>query len=225
MANFNYSDNNGFKRMSDKAAADYYALYNQGADRQYETDVNALYDRIMNFGDFSYDMEKDKLFQLYKAQYQREGTANARDAMGRAAANSGGYASSYAQTSANKAYQQSMDELSNKALDTYSAAYSRYNSDYNQLLNKYSTASDMNSAQQNKYYAQLGAADSFANNAYKLYQDDYNNQYNKFTDDRNFNANQIAAQRSQKNWQNEFNQQKSYNDASYELAKKKYGVG
>ncbi len=222
---FIYSDNNNFKSEADSARADYFSLYNQGLNTKYETDIDALYDKIMNFGNFSYDMEKDQLFQMYKSQYQRQGAANAKDAMGRAAANSGGYASSYAQTSANKAYQQSMNDLSNKALDTYSNAYSRFNNDYNQLLNKYSVASDMNSAQQNKYYTQLGAANSYANNAYNLYQDDYVNQYNQFSDNRNFNANQLAAQRQQQNWQNEFNQQKSYNDASYELAKKKYGVG
>lgn len=209
---FQYEDKWNYKKTAENEYSALMNLYNNGPNTKYQTDVDSLYDQIMNYGDFSYDMEKDRLFQLYKNKYVREGKLAAKDQMGVAAANSNGYGSSYAQTASNQAYQNSMNALSEKAVDTYQNAYNNFQNDFSNLMNRYSMAADMNSAEQNKYYSQLNAQNAYYQNSYNTYRDDYNMQYSQFTDNRNYNATERANKQAQSNWEREYQLKNKYGE-------------
>lgn len=81
---------------------------------------------------FSYDMENDEVYQTYKNQYIREGQRAAADAVGSAAATTGGIASSYASTAAAQAGNYYAAQLSDKVPELYDAAYSRFTNDLGQ---------------------------------------------------------------------------------------------
>jgi hypothetical protein len=154
---------------------------------KYQSDVDSLYDAVMNYGDFSYDMEKDQLFQMYKQQYQSQGNTAMRNQMGISTAKSGGYNSSVAQTSAQSVYQNYMDALSEKAADTYQNAYDMWNTEYNNKLNQYNSAVSANEASNSNYWNLYNAAQTQKNTAYDAYQDDKNFKYTKWNDNRNYN--------------------------------------
>ncbi|MBQ1280851.1 MAG: peptidoglycan-binding protein [Oscillospiraceae bacterium] len=74
---------------------------------------------------FSYDIEEDPLYAAYRAQYTRLGQTAMEDTLGRAAALTGGYGSSYAQTAAQQAYDGYMQNLGAQLPALYEQAYTR----------------------------------------------------------------------------------------------------
>lgn len=186
------------------------------------TDVNDLFEQIMNQEKFSYDTKKDALFQMYKRQYEAQGNRAMQNQMGVAAAMSGGYNSSVAQTSAQKQFQSSMDELSQKASETYQNSLDMYKYKQQNLLDRYNVARDMNNAGNEAYWKQVDVATNNMNNAYNAWQDDRNFQYNSWNDGRTYWAGRADAAQGQVNWEKEYNQTENWNKKNYELQKKIY---
>lgn len=89
---------------------------------------------------FSYDPGADPLYQAAKDQYRREGRRAMEDSMGRAAALSGGYASSYAQLLGNQAYDARLTRLAELLPDYYDRARRAYDSETGALRDELSTA-------------------------------------------------------------------------------------
>ncbi len=100
--------------------------------------LDDAWDKYLNREKFTYDLEADPFYQQYKKQYQNMGRLAMEDTVGRAAALSGGYNNSYAQTAGQQTYQSYLDQLNNVMPELYSAAYNRYQAEgeamYNELL-------------------------------------------------------------------------------------------
>ena len=99
-------------------------------------------DQIMNREKFSYDVNGDALYQQYKDQYVNQGKMAMMDTMGQAAAMTGGYGNSYAQSVGQQAYQGHLQQLTDKIPELYSLALDKYNSEGQDLYNKYGLYSD-----------------------------------------------------------------------------------
>ena len=82
---------------------------------KWQQQLDAAMDRILNREKFSYDLNGDALYRQYKDQAVKNGRLAMMDSMGRAAALTGGYGSSYAQSAGQQAYQKQMDGLADKA--------------------------------------------------------------------------------------------------------------
>lgn len=78
---------------------------------------------------FSYDPQKDPAYNLYKEQYLEQGRLAMEDAQGRAAALTGGYGNSYAETAGQQAYQSYVQKLAAVLPELYKSAYDRYESE------------------------------------------------------------------------------------------------
>lgn len=208
---FAYNDSNGYLSSRDNSLNEYKTLLEQGYQSQYKTDIDSLFEQIINYGDFSYDQEKDNLFQIFKQQYQREGQQAMKNQLGVATAQTGGYNNSYAQSSAQQAYQNSMNQLNDKATELYANAFSQYQNEYNNLLDRYSLVNEADQREENNYYNRLNTAKNSFDTFNSLYGDDYQNQYNAWSD----NANQIRTNYSnavsQNNWIKEFNANETNN--------------
>ncbi|MCM1286512.1 MAG: hypothetical protein NC213_09915 [Acetobacter sp.] len=209
--NTDYNDYNNFYNNPEK--------YGYNA---YITDVNELFDQVMNQKEFSYDPQKDKLFQMHKKQYNAQGNKAMQNQMGVAAVNSGGYNSSVAQTSAQSAFQGYMDALSEKASETYQNALDMYKYDQQNLLNRYNTARDMNNAGNEAYWKQLDSKQQKSDTSYNAWMDDKNFQYNQYSDNRNYWQTQGQNAQSQINWQKDYDQTEKWNKKNYNLGKKRY---
>lgn len=110
------------------------------------TDPNNYKDTYMGYlnqyenrDPFSYDFNSDALYQQYKDQYIQQGQLAMMDTMGQAAAMTGGYGNSYAQTVGQQAYNQQLSQLNEIMPELYGMAYDRYNQEGQDMLNMYNT--------------------------------------------------------------------------------------
>lgn len=120
--------------------------YDPQQDAQYQMysqQMNELYQKIMNGGKFEYDVSSDPLYQQYREQYMAQGKQAMRDTMGQAAALTGGYGNTYAQTAGDQAYGRYLERLNDVVPELYSAAYGRYRDEQNALAQQYQMAAGM----------------------------------------------------------------------------------
>ena len=164
---------------------------------QYEDQLTDIYNRIMNREDFSYDMNSDLLYQQYKDQFTTQGKQAMEDTMGRAAAMTGGFGSTYTEPAGQQAYQEYLQQLNDKVPELYQLAYNRYKDEGEQMLQEYGLSKDMYDTDYQQYRDTVGdwqADRSFAQSAY--------------SDERNFDWSQWAENR--KFWYDEmWNQKKA----------------
>lgn len=125
---------------------------------QYDTQINELFNKLLNRESFSYDAEIDPLYKLYREQYINQGRLAMQDTMGQAAALTGGYGSSYSQAVGQQQYDAYLQKLNDVVPELYQLAYSRYQDEGDELKDQYNMymakdAQDYDRAQIN--YAQL----------------------------------------------------------------------
>lgn len=174
---------------------------------RYDDRIQAKLQKVENPDPFSYDPATDQLYQNYRKQYTREGQRATADALGAAAAASGGLPSSYAQTAAGQAANYYAAQMTDKIPELYNLAYQKYlgdfqmqqaglaalqtaeQSDYDKYrgeLNQYNVNRDFARGIWNDEYNHLAnnvqTAQSLDNQEYQRYLDELN-QYNI---DRNF---------------------------------------
>ena len=120
---------------------------------------------IANYGEFSYDVNSDALYQQYVDQYTRLGKLASQDVMGQAAAMTGGYGNSYAATVGNQAYQSYLQQINDKVPELYQLALDRYKmgkqdlyDQYGLLLSEYEREYGLYSDEYNKLLDALGIA-------------------------------------------------------------------
>ena len=94
---------------------------------------------IENREKFSYDVNGDALYQQYKDQYMTQGNMAMMDTMGQAAAMTGGYGNSYAQSVGQQAYQGYMQQLTDKIPELWQMAYDQYTREGDDLYNRLSS--------------------------------------------------------------------------------------
>lgn len=164
-------------------------------------------DQYENRDPFSYDFNSDALYNQYKDQYIQQGQMAMMDTMGQAAAMTGGYGNSYAQTVGQQAYNQQLGQLNNIMPELYQMAYDRYNQQGQDLLNMYDLYAGLSEEDYGKYqdsmtnwYEQLGYLnDTYINERnfdYADYVADRNLAYNEYAADRALAWDKYAADRN-----------------------------
>lgn len=93
---------------------------------QYQKQIDALMNSILNREAFTYDAEQDPLFQQYQKIYTREGQRAMQDTLGKVSARTGGLASSYAVNAAQGANDYYMQQLTDKIPELQKLAYEMY---------------------------------------------------------------------------------------------------
>ncbi len=121
---------------------------------QYDDQINALFDKLLNREGFSYNAATDPLYQQYKELYTQQGKLAMQDTMGQAAALTGGYGSSYSQAVGQQQYDAYLQKLNEVIPELYGQAYSQYEAEGDRLKDAYSLllskdASDYERAQNN----------------------------------------------------------------------------
>lgn len=179
---------------------------------RYDDTIQDLLGQIVNRKDFSYDPENDQLYSQYRKQYTREGQRATQDALGAAAAASGGIPSSYAVNAAAQAGDYYASQMTDKIPELYQLAYNKYMNDYNMKL---SDLGAVQGAEKNDYDKFLNEMQQYNTNRafdYQAWMDEYNrinndlqtaskleqldytkylNDLNQFNTDRSFNYGQL----------------------------------
>lgn len=104
--------------------------------------LDDILNRLMNGEKFSYDVNGDALYQQYKDQFVNQGQLAMQDAMGQAAAMTGGYGNSYAQSVGQQTYQGYLQQLNDKIPELYKLALDKYNMDRQDLKDQYGLLKD-----------------------------------------------------------------------------------
>lgn len=92
----------------------------------YAARLEELYKQINTRGPFAYDMNGDALYQQYKDRFMRQGRQAMQDTMGQAAAMTGGYANSFAQTAGQQAYDARLQQLNDLTPQLYAQKYNEW---------------------------------------------------------------------------------------------------
>ena len=152
---------------------------------QWQTQLDELMGQIMNRDKFSYDLNGDALYQQYKDKYIQQGKLAMADTMGQAAAMTGGYGSSYAQSVGQQAYQGQLDNLNDIVPELYQMAYDRYKQEGQDLYNQYGLVMDRENTDYGRYMDTLNTWMADRDYLTGRADTEYNRDYGQYIDDRN----------------------------------------
>ena len=174
---------------------------------QWQGQLDELMGKIMNREDFSYDFNGDALYQQYKDKYIQQGKMAMADTMGQAAAMTGGYGNSYAQSVGQQAYQASLDNLNDIIPELYQMALDNYNQEGQDLYNQYGMLSDRENLDYGRYRDSVsdylterdylaGRYDSERDYDYSKYNNERNFAYGQYSDDRTLAYDEYATDKN-----------------------------
>ena len=150
------------KLSSGPTASDNTAKYSSEIDAQkankpanyvspYSQQIADLYSKIMNYGNFSYDVNGDALYQQYKDQYTNLGKQSMIDTQGQAAGLTGGYGSSYGQSAGQQAYDAYLQKLNDEVPELYNQAYTQYENGLSNLSNELNMNNSLDATAYGRY--------------------------------------------------------------------------
>ena len=157
----------------------YKALKDAEAKKPVYTDtygaaVNEAYSAMTGRAPFSYDIESDAEYRRLADLYLSQGKRAMLDAAGNAAALTGGYANSYAQSAGAQAFGDYASRLAEIAPEFSAAAYDRYESEGEALKEKYEALAAAREEERrayekdiDEYYKMLNYYKALADDAYK----------------------------------------------------------
>lgn len=151
-----------------------------------DAELERLYAAITGRPAFSYDPASDPVYNSYAQSYQRRGRLAMRDTMGQAAALTGGYGSSYAQSVGRQQYDSYLQSLGEALPELYGMAWQRYNAEGDALKTAWELASERSEvrresereAAEREAAAQKSAETARRGNYDRLYKLIYNSGYN-----------------------------------------------
>jgi peptidoglycan hydrolase-like protein with peptidoglycan-binding domain len=172
----------------------------------WQNQINDYMGRIENREAFSYDPNSDALYNMYKDMYVQQGQMAMMDTMGQAAAMTGGYGNSYAQTVGQQAYNQQLSQLNAVLPELYQQSYNRYADEGQRLQDMYNMYLGREEQDYGRYmdsYNQWQAERDYLANRYDFERDyDYskwesnrNLAYDQYTSDRNLAYDQWSSGR------------------------------
>lgn len=157
-------------------------------ESQWSEKLNGILDKIMNRKPFSYDVNADALYKMYKDQYVQQGKMAMQDTLGQAAALTGGYDNSYAQGVGQQAYQGYLQQLTAKIPELAQIAQDQYNQEGDDLQNLYGLIGNRENQDYSRYQDEVSRWNTDRDYLYNQYLNDRNYQYqqdrDKVTDER-----------------------------------------
>ena len=147
--------------QSDAVTQAQQALQNQQASKpgqyqsQYQPGLDKLLGKIQNREKFQYEVNADALYQQVAQNYLRQGRQAMADTVGKAAAMTGGYGNSYAQTAGQQAYDQYLLDLTELVPQYQQVAWNQYQAEGDNLLKQYSLLQQQEESDYNRYQEEL----------------------------------------------------------------------
>lgn len=170
----------------------------------YEPALKQAMERILNREDFHYNLDGDALYRRYRDQAVKNGRLAMADTMGQAAALTGGYGNSYAQSVGQQAYSQELDSLADRIPELYNLAMSQYQLQTQNLQQKYDLLSGAQQQEYGRYQDALSAWQKEAEQLWQVYTDQRDSDYDAYRDEI-----------SDWQWQQEFDESKRRYDQQW----------
>ena len=154
----------------------------QSGKTSYSDQVRDMMDTIMGREKFTYDVDKDPLFQQALASAMNSGKTAMQDTIGQASALTGGYGSTYATSAANQAYNAFIEDAYDNLPQYYQMAMEAYQMEGDDL---YRQLDMLVGADEREYSRNVTAYDAtyqhrnqMYNEAYQQFRDAKNDAYN-----------------------------------------------
>lgn len=180
-------------------------------ESKYQEQIDSLLDQILNREKFSYNFDADPLYQQYKDRYTQQGKMAMQDAMGQAAALSGGYGNSYAQTVGQQTYQGYLQGLNDVIPELRNQAYQMYQDEGDRMNTNLGILQGLDESDYGRYRDTINDYYTELNYFYNKFADMTDFEYNKYaTDlsawqaDRAYWYQKYYDEQQQANWQAEF---------------------
>lgn len=152
----------------------------------YTPQLQAQFDAIMNRQPFQYDIGSDALFQQMSDMYSQQARRGMQDTMGQATALTGGYGNSYAQGVGQAAYGQQMQQLAALAPEYMNNAYSRWQNEGVDMMNRYNMLAQMEDSDYGRYVDSMNRYWQEADRAQQAADNLYNREYGEYMDNLNW---------------------------------------
>lgn len=165
--------------------------------------LNDIINQINSREKFSYDLNGDALYQQYKNQFTQQGKMASMDVMGQAAAMTGGYGNSYAQSVGQQAYQGYLQQLNDKIPELYQLALNKYNMEGQELMDKHNLLTNDRNYQYGLHRDKVNDFNTERNRLYTVARDTEADAYNKW-----YNAETMRADqhdRAMSEWETDMN--------------------
>lgn len=166
-------------------------------------EIQDLYGRIRNREPFTFDLDGNALYQQYKDQYQSLGRSAMEDTMGKAAALTGGYGSTYSQGAGQQAYNAYLQKLGEIVPELYSQAYDQYRLEGQDLQNQADLLQKADDRDYGRWQDGYSRWQWELENAQNAYDAEREFSYGAWQDMLSYWQKQAAAEQAQANWQAE----------------------
>lgn len=153
---------------------------------QWESQLNEVLGQIQNRDQFQYDVNADALYQQVAQNYMQQGKQAMMDTMGQAAAMTGGYGNSYAQTAGQQQYNNHLLGLTEMIPQFQQMALEQYQMEGDDLLNRYSLLAQQEESAYSRYQDDLSRYYAELDRLQSAYDNERNYDYSRFADDRDF---------------------------------------
>lgn len=177
----------------------------------YADQIQGVLNGIMNREKFNYDFASDPMYQQYSDKYQQQGKLAMMDTMGNAAALSGGYGNSYAQSVGQQAYQGYLQKVNDIIPELRNAAYQTYRDEGQDMYNKMGMLQGLDNTDYGRYRDTVGDWQTDRNYYAGRYDSLYGQDYGAYRDnvsdwqsDRSFNYGASQDALAQSNWEKEY---------------------
>lgn len=167
----------------------------------YQGQIDQTLDKITGRDPFSYDAEKDPMFQQYRKTYLREGQRANEDTMGNYAAMTGGMPSTAAVNAASQAQDYYNAKMADKIPELYTLAYQMYADEGNNLLNQLSAMRGLGQDALSAWGANQQLAQSQLDAVGQMSDRDYNRAFGKWNADHQVDREAV----SDSQWQQQHN--------------------
>lgn len=184
----------------------------------YTDQIKALMGDIQSRDKFTYDVDSDPLFQQALASAMSSGKTAMQDTIGQASSLTGGYASTYATSAGNQAYNAYIQDAYANLPAYYEMALEAYQMEGQEMYQQLAMLSDADATEYQRMYdswsANFSNAQQMYQNSYGEWQDTINNAYNSANlqinehgqiVDQVYNAYNATANNAQQMYQNEYN--------------------
>lgn len=148
----------------------------------YDSQMKALMEQILNRETFRYNVNGDALYRQYRDGAIKNGRLAMADTMGQAAALTGGYGNSYAQSVGQQAYQRSLDSLGDRIPELYALALEQYRQQSQGLQQKYDLLAGADRTGYSRWQDSLAAWQKEADALAAQYRDTRDFDYQAFRD-------------------------------------------
>lgn len=148
--------------------------------------MDDLITKYQSRGPFQYDINADAMYQQMLDRYVGQGQQAMMDTMGQAAAMTGGYGNSYAQTVGQQTYQNYLQGAYDMMPQFYQMALDKYQMEGDDILSQYGLLSDQENMDYSRYMDQLNQYYAELDRLQGVYESERDFDYNKFATDQDF---------------------------------------